>query len=195
MRPSFKKKDRSFMTMEKDNGVPRAVDVNMNGYLFWRWFNKFSNSIHNLGSILLAFVLVAVIYQIVSRICHVRGFDIVELTSYMLIWIVFSCIPGAHRRGKHIKVDLIYARLTKRSQYFLDIFAGLIGISFSIIVSWQGILLTIESYEVQDVTQILHIPMWLIDIALPLGMTFFAMESAEKVFKACIQIQLAKSRN
>lgn len=183
------------MTMKKDNGAPPTIDVNINRYLFWRWFNKFSSSIHNFGSLLLAFVLVAVIYQIVTRICHIRGFDVVELTSYMLIWIVFSCIPEAHRKGRHIKVDLIYSRLNKRSQYFLDIFAGLVGISFSIIVFWQGILLAVGSYEVQDVTQILHIPMWLIDIALPLGMTFFAIESAEKVFKACIQIQLTKVGN
>ena len=187
--------ERSFMTMEKNNGTPPTINIDMNRYFFWRWFNKSSSFIHNFGSILLAFVLVAVIYQIVTRVSHIRSFDVVELTSYMLIWIVFSCIPEAHRKGRHIKVDLIYSKLSKRSQYFLDIFAGLVGISFSILVSWQGILLAIGSYEVQDVTQILHIPMWLIDVALPLGMAFFAMESAEKIFKACIQIQLAKAGN
>ncbi len=174
-------------TFAKPNDGSSKADLDMNRYPFWRYFNKVSDSIHSFGRILLAFILLVIMYQITARFCKESCFDVVELSSYLLVWITFACIPAAHRRNRHIKVDLIYSKLPEKYRLFLDMFGGAVGILLSVLVSWQGVLFVLETYQDGDTTLILHIPLYLINLALPLGMTFFAIECTEKIFKAWIK--------
>ncbi|MBW2003192.1 MAG: TRAP transporter small permease [Deltaproteobacteria bacterium] len=174
-------------TFAKPNEGSSEADLDMNSYPFWRYFNKVSDSIHNFGSILLAFILLVIMYQISARFCKASCFDVVELSSYLLVWITFACVPAAHRRNRHIKVDLIYSRLPEKYQLFLDIFGGAVGILLSVLVAWQGVFFVFETYQDADMTLILHIPLCLINLALPLGMIFFAIECTEKILKAWIK--------
>ncbi|BBO81011.1 hypothetical protein DSCO28_15770 [Desulfosarcina ovata subsp. sediminis] len=146
-----------------------------------------SDTFHHLGVLLIVFVLLVIVYQIAGRLIRASTFDTVELTSYLLIWITFACLPKAHREGRHIRVDLIYARLSKRTQYALDIFSGLISIMLSAIVVWQGILICEECVQAGDATLILHTPMIFINIALPVGMLLFGIASAEKIVSRSIE--------
>jgi len=172
-----------------------SIEIDMNEYFFWRGFNKISELVHSFGVFLFAGIIIVLFIQIVLRLIGLSGFDAIEVTSYMLIWVNFACIPSVLRRNRHIKVDLLYANLTRKFRYILDIFAGLVGIAVAIIICWQGILLVLEAHHLNEVTMMYSAPISIITIILPVGMIFFAVEYVEKIIEAVLKYRIAKKEN
>ena len=79
-----------------------------------------------------------------------------EINSYMLVLIVALGLGGAAIEYKHIKVDLLMDRLSKRAQFYIDV----------VILSLTVIMLALATWFVVEVaitvgtryTIVLHIP-------------------------------------
>lgn len=182
-------KNRRF---KNDKELNQLIDYKIEKYSFWRVFNKFSEFVHNLGSLILSAIILLILYQIIMRFTSLSSFNVVELTSYLLIWITFLCVPAAHRRNMHIKVDIIYGRLKRQYRFILDIFASVVGTFIAMIMIWQGIQLQILSYQEKEVTLILKLPVYVLMTVLPLSMLFFMIECFEKIFRTSMALGMAK---
>jgi len=177
---------------KNDRELNQLLDNRIRRYSFWRVFNRFSEFVHNLGSLILSAIILLILYQIIMRFTNLSSFNVVELTSYLLIWITFLCVPAAYRRNRHIKVDIIYGRLKRRYRFILDIFASVAGIFIAMIMIWQGIQLQLLSYHEKEVTLILKLPVYVLITVLPLSMLFFSVECFEKIFRASMALRISK---
>ena len=181
-----------YRRFKNDKELNQLLDDRIGRYSFWRVFNRLSEFIHNLGSLILFIIILLILYQIIMRFTNLSSFNVVELTSYLLIWITFLCVPAAYRRNRHIKVDIIYGRLKRQCRFLLDIFASVVGIFIAIIIIWQGIQLQILSYQEKEVTLILKLPVYILITVLPLSMLFFMIECFERIFRTLLALKISK---
>ena len=124
--------------------------------------------------ILLAIMTIIMTAEVVCR--YFLGQSLIwaeELVRYMFIWTIFigsaSCIP---LKG-HITVDLLTQILPKKVCYWMECFTSLFWIA---ICGWFGYLsasYTMTVYQRGEFSTAMHLPMWIVYLALPLG--FFLM--------------------
>jgi len=63
-----------------------------------------------------------------------------ELNEYLLLFLVYLSGAWTLSVGGHVRVDIVYSRLSPRTQAKLEIFTCLLGLIFCAILTWQGIL-------------------------------------------------------
>jgi len=164
-----------------------ADKINHSGQLngkIWKMFDKLSEFSLRFSAILLLGIILAIWYQIFARISHISTKGIVELGGYLLIWVAFFGIAYGLRKGRHIRVDIIYERMPEKVQTLFSIIGNLICVVFSLIVTWEGIKLIRMFYEIGEESLILHLPIYIVYIALPVGMILFAVEAIREIVLA-----------
>jgi len=164
-----------------------ADKINHSGQLngkIWKMFDKLSEFSLRFSAILLLGIILAIWYQVFARISHISTKGIVELGGYLLIWVAFFGIAYGLRKGRHIRVDIIYERMSEKVQTLFLIIGNLICVVFSLIVTWEGIKLIRMFYEIGEESLILHLPIYIVYIALPIGMILFAVESIREIISA-----------
>jgi len=147
----------------------------------WDMVDKLSKISLKFSALLLLVIILAIWYQIFARISHISTKGIVELTEYLLIWLCFFGIAYGLRKGRHIRVDIIYGRMPEKIQTIFLIIGNLICIVFSLIIAWEGIKLIRMFYEIAEYSLTLRIPLYIVYIAMPIGMILFAVEAIREI--------------
>jgi len=138
---------------------------------------KISDILHTLASIILGMMFVLVVIQIIFRLFNSTIIGVEELIGYWAVWATYLAIPLVLREGKHVKVDFVTSRLSPQWQNYLHITGNVITIVFSLIVFWKSINLVLLSYNIGRITPLLQIPVYILQVVLPIGILFLAMES------------------
>jgi len=68
-----------------------------------------------------------------------------EITLILLIIITFFGITHTQAKGGHMRLEFLRNRVAPRGQLMLDILSVLIGLFLYSIITWQGLLWTIEA--------------------------------------------------
>ncbi len=147
----------------------------------WRVLDKFSEIFHKISAFLLLFIIVSIWYQIFGRIIHISVHGIVEIGGYLLVWINFFAIAYTLRKGRHIRVDLLLRLMPEKIQTIFLVVGNSVCVLFSIIMVWQGIKLIAMFYEIKEVSLILQIPIYIVYMALPIGLFLFGMEAVREI--------------
>ncbi|MGL6261852.1 TRAP transporter small permease subunit [Vibrio sp. WXL103] len=117
-----------------------------------RLFNRFGDLLGWLASVLFLILLVNVTYDVVMRYV----FNDVSIAFQELEWHLFSAVfllgvPYAIKAGGHVRVDIIYERLSHRVQAVVDIIGTLVFLfPFCLLVAWYGIDFAKESYTLGE---------------------------------------------
>ncbi len=143
--------------------------------------DKFSDISLKFSALLLLVVILTIWYQVFARIAHISTKGIVELGNYLLVLVCYFGIAYGLRKGRHIRVDIIYGRMPEKIQTIFLIIGNLICVVFSLIIAWEGIKLIRMFYEIAEVSLILHIPMYVVYIAMPIGMILFTIEAIREI--------------
>jgi len=154
--------------------------VQLNGKI-WKLLDKISEISLKFSALLLLVIILAIWYQVFARLNHIGTKGIVELGGYMLIWVCFFGIPYGLREGRHIRVDIVTSHMPKNIQTLFLIIGNSICVVFSLIITWEGIKLIRMFYEIAEYSIILLIPMYIVYIAMPIGMILFAVESIREI--------------
>jgi len=93
-----------------------------------------------------------------------------ELARYCLIWMVFFGISYGVKRQRHIKIDLIYDRLSEKNKKILRIFANIVFIAFGLIILVYGQKIALKLFMLKQSSPALHIPMGALYSAAPVGL-------------------------
>lgn len=110
-----------------------------------RWF---SNLLGKVSALLFLIMLFNVFYDVLTRYI----FNDVSIALQELEWHLFATmfmlgIPYTLTQEGHVRVDIIYERLSQKGKSIIDIFGGLILLlPFSLLVAWYGIDFTKESF-------------------------------------------------
>jgi len=164
-----------------------AKEINQAGQLIakiWKVLNKTTEIVFKISALLMLVVIITIWYQVFARIAGISTKGIVEINGYFLIWICFLSTAYALRKGRHIRVDIIYGRMSKKVQTIFLIIGNSICVFFSVILVWEGIKLIKMYYEIQQVSLILNIPIYIVYIGMPTGMILFAIEAIREIVLA-----------
>lgn len=101
---------------------------------------------------------------------------VVELDGYLLVALVY--LGGAYilQIDAHIRVDLLYSRLSPRARARADLFAMALAVPFLAFVIWQGALLTWYSWDEHNRSVVMDWPLWLPELAVPVGAALLLLQ-------------------
>jgi TRAP-type C4-dicarboxylate transport system permease small subunit len=87
-----------------------------------------------------------------------------EFQIFAHIWIVFLAIPIAYRRGAHLSMDSLRAKLPQRAGRVFDFFIEILWIWFAVALIWL-------SYRVAMVAKLQESP----GLEIPMSYPYYAM--------------------
>ncbi|EEX66572.1 C4-dicarboxylate ABC transporter [Vibrio metoecus] len=117
-----------------------------------RMFNRLSDLLGWISSILFILLVVNVVYDVIMR----YAFNDVSIAFQELEWHLFAAvfllgIPYAIKAGGHVRVDIFYERLSLKAQAVIDILGTLFFLlPFCLLVAYFGIDFAKESYELGE---------------------------------------------
>lgn len=144
-----------------------------------RLINRISDFLGWLSATLFLLLLANVVYDVVMR----YAFNDVSIAFQELEWHLFSTvfllgIPYAIKTGGHVRVDIIYERLSIRARAIIDVFGTIIFLlPFCLLVAWFGIDFAKESYSLGETSgDPGGLPYrWIIKAVIPLSFFFMAV--------------------
>ncbi|CCN33445.1 putative TRAP-type C4-dicarboxylate transport system, small permease component [Vibrio nigripulchritudo SO65] len=144
-----------------------------------RLFNRISDVLGWVASILFLLLLLNVVYDVVMRYV----FNDVSIAFQEMEWHLFSSVfllgvPYALKAGGHVRVDIFYERLSYRARAIIDILGTVFFLfPFCLLVAWYGIDFARESYELGETSgDPGGLPYrWIIKAMIPVSFFFMAV--------------------
>lgn len=143
---------------------------------------RFNRATHYIAGAALTGILFLTIIDITGRSAFRRPFPgTVELTSMVLVVVVFMAVAYSEDMGDHITIDLIYERVGKRVKAFLDIFSDLLTIVVVALLSYQLYQFVLRNQRSGAETPVLDIPMWPFVLVAAVGAAFYVISTVMRV--------------
>jgi TRAP-type C4-dicarboxylate transport system permease small subunit len=100
-----------------------------------------------------------------------------ETTIILLIYVTYFGVTLVQARGGHMRLGFIYEKGSFKGKALIDLFSVLIGLFLFGIVTWQGWLYAIDSWQVGEVTMGAYtVPVFPGRVALAIGATIFVIQ-------------------
>ena len=99
-----------------------------------------------------------------------------DLTSFLLVAMIFLGAGPVFYRGGHIRIDLVTSHLKSKTQRRMRVITLFMGIAFLIIVIYETMVSTVSALQTGRVSAVMNYPLWVGMIFIPLGlilMVFF----------------------
>jgi C4-dicarboxylate transporter DctQ subunit len=138
-----------------------------------RWYDRLEE-----GAIafLLAFMTLITFGQVIAR--YVFDYSFVwalELVTFLFAWLIFLGMSYGVRVGSHIGVDALVKALRPRAARIVGAVATLCCIAYALICLWGSWRYVATMHMIGTLAQDLPIPVWIPQIALPLGFALLAL--------------------
>lgn len=141
--------------------------------------NWVSDRLGVFSALLFVALLVNVFYDVLARYL----FNDVSIGLQELEWHLFAAmfllgVPYTLRAGGHVRVDLVYERLSPNGRAWIDLMGTLVFLfPFCVLVTWFGVDFVKEAYELGETSgNPGGLPFrWLIKATIPVSFTFMAL--------------------
>ncbi len=136
---------------------------------------------------LIGVLLVAASFVLFANVVARYGFNdsftwAEEVTRYAIVWMVFVGGSVAARKGIHIGVDLLARSLAERpARKYLVAAVNLLCVAFGVFLVVFGGSLAAQAHEFGQVTPALQIPLWTVQLAVPVGGALMTMRFAQRL--------------
>ena len=124
-----------------------------------------------LAAAAIIFMMLAISYAVMMRYAWNKPVPwIVEISSYLMLYITFLGTAWLQRKGGHVEVDLFTGRLKPRVRAAFKTITSLGGAVVGFTLAWKGSLVTVDYFQ-RDVTAIgiLNTPQFLLMGIIPIG--------------------------
>ncbi|MCP4596640.1 TRAP transporter small permease subunit, partial [Neptuniibacter sp.] len=139
--------------------------------------NSFSDILGKISAVLFVLMLFNVFIDVVMRyVFNDVSIGMQELEWHLYASVFLLGVPYTLRAGGHVRVDLIYERLSAKTKALIDMICTLILlIPFCALVAWYGVDFARESFELGEMSgDPGGLPYrWIIKSVIPFA--FFAM--------------------
>ncbi len=98
-----------------------------------------------------------------------------ELTEFMMAILVFASVGYTMAVRGHVVVDLVFTRLPKRAQALVECIISLIAFILFAIVTWRNVLHARTTWQRNDVTAELFIPLSPFILFVALGIAVLSL--------------------
>ena len=153
--------------------------------IFYKFVNKLSLWAAYLSAVLLISLTLLILTEIFIRYFFNMSTMIAdEYSGYLYLASIFLVFAYTFNEDAHIRINIITSKMSKKSNRFIDVFAGLITIAILGFTLYRTILFTYDSYEMQMVSEsVSATPLYLTQLVMPLGITIFALSVLVFVLK------------
>ncbi len=138
-----------------------------------------------LAGIILVFIMLSVCVDVIMRYFFSRPLIwVTEITEALLLYITFLGTAWLLRKEGHVKVDIIFNRLSLRTRSCLGVIGSLIGIVISLSLIWYGFYVTWDYYQrgIYDPTA-LELPLAAVIIIIPIGGLMLFVQFLRRTWK------------
>lgn len=109
-----------------------------------------------------------------------------EVVRYQIVWMVFLGGSVAARKGIHIGVDIVVKMAPPKIGRFILLIIHAIGIFFCGVLVYYGAELTAQTREFGQVSTALQAPMWIFQLAIPVGSALMAIRFGQQFFSVLL---------
>jgi TRAP-type C4-dicarboxylate transport system permease small subunit len=144
-----------------------------------RWFSRVMH--YFAGATLLA-ILFLTVADIAGRSAlnnPVPG--TVEVTSMLLVVVVFLAVAHSEDRGDHISIDLIYERVGKGAKWFMDVFSDLVTIAVLGLMAFQLYHFGLRNIASGAETPVLDWPVWPFVFVAAFGAALYTLSTVMRL--------------
>jgi TRAP-type C4-dicarboxylate transport system permease small subunit len=138
-----------------------------------------------LGVLGALFILATLVVEIVGIAGRELGYSMAGLDSYAGYCLAagsFLAMAHALRRGDHIRVTLVLARLKGRARYWMEVFCLVVAALLSAYFAYFSAGLVWGSYTLHDVSQNVDAtPLWIPQLSMAIGLFGLAVAFAEQL--------------
>lgn len=92
-----------------------------------------------------------------------------EVQKALMVWIAFYAGSVAFRMQGHVAIEILVDAMPKNAQKVMEYLISAVVVIILLFIGYNGYSLAVLHHSVDKVTNILKIPYWLIDSAVPLG--------------------------
>ena len=122
--------------------------------------------------------------NVVARYVFNLGFAWAEeLVRYQIVWMVFIGASLAARQGIHIGVDILVKMAPRRLAKLITLVINAISVVFCVVVLYYGAELTMQAKEFGQVSAALQVPMWVVQLAIPMGAGLMAIRFTQNFYR------------
>ena len=122
------------------------------------------------GAVILVIQTVLMLAEVIMR--RIFGSSIIwseELVRYLFIWFICvgsaACIP----LHQHVTVDLLVQVLPVKASHWMECFTTILWTALSGYVTYLTAQYTWSLFKLGNLSTALHAPMWIVNLALPVG--------------------------
>jgi len=154
---------------------------------------RYSRTIIGIEDFLIAFFLglmvIMVLLQVLMRNLFqsgVMGGD--DLIRHLVLWIAFFGAGIATRSNSHVRIDILTHLVTGRIKEYKDIITNLFSTIICIILMIASCQFVFIEYESQAHSQFLDLPVWVLEIVMPVGYLIIAIRFAHNCLAGLLNI-------
>ena len=143
---------------EKKDKLDAFLD-RLNGAMAW------------IAALAIIFMMFAISYAVMMRYAWNKPVPwIVEISSYLMLYITFLGTAWLQRKGGHVEIDLFTSHFKPKVRAASKAITSLGGAVVGFVLAWKGSLVTVDYFQ-RDVTAIgiLNTPQFLLMGIIPIG--------------------------
>ncbi|HWV08990.1 TRAP transporter small permease [Pseudomonas sp. GD03944] len=150
------------------------------------WLRKLYTLSGLLAGVFLILICVLIVAQILARQFGTMIPSTDEFAAYCMAASGFLALPYALMRGAHIRVELLFRVLPRRSLFAVEVLSNVVGLVIAAYLAWYCALFVLESYEFKEVSSgLLPIPMWIPQLPMVLGTAILVIAMTERLVLVC----------
>ncbi|NLX15332.1 MAG: TRAP transporter small permease [Phycisphaerales bacterium] len=149
--------------------------------IFWKIKKVLDRILETLVAVTMATLLVAVVWQVISRkVLNDPSHWTEELAIFLLIWVGLLGGSVALNRGAHLGIDYVVAKLSPRRRLYVEIFSfGIVALFSFFVMVVGGFTLVREILKLGQTSPALGWKMGHVYLALPISGFFLTLYSIE----------------
>ncbi|MGH3089373.1 MAG: TRAP transporter small permease, partial [Rubrobacteraceae bacterium] len=170
------------------NSSPEKKDNKRRWIVNGGWMSGFDRVLSRIEDFLAAGTLAAAvgltIISVILRYVFSEGiFWAQEAVIYLVIFSTFIGAVVTLRHNEHVNVDILPVFFGERGKWFFALLGAGVTLLYCAIFGFYSWLLITEPAARNTVTPALDLPLWVVELALPIGLTLMFLRSLEIVYR------------
>ncbi len=132
---------------------------------------------------LLAMTILAFV-NVISRFVFKASLSFTdEITTNLFVLLTLAGASLAAKRNTHLGLNLVTDNLSAKWQKNLTVFANLLGVLFTGILVYFGIIMAYNEYRLEQLTAGMQLPEWIFGAFVPLGGILLLLRFIQKTIE------------
>ncbi len=132
---------------------------------------------------LLAMTILAFV-NVISRFVFKASLSFTdEITTNLFVLLTLAGASLAAKRNAHLGLNLVTDNLSAKWQKNLTVFANLLGVLFTGILVYFGIIMAYNEYRLEQLTAGMQLPEWIFGAFVPLGGILLLLRFIQKTIE------------